>query len=582
MRQLFGEYFPSIFSRLDVRSAFVFRGIGRRLLAPILALATFSTGSAISAQTANQITYAVDNNQVRVLQNHHPLWSSSVNDIGVVPSNQMLNQLTMILTRSPQQEQAFEQFLADQQDPASPDYHHWLTPDEVGTRFGLSDQDIDTLTGWLQSRGLHVNWIAPSRTFIGFGGASADVGRAFQTELRYYKVDGEQRMSVSSDPVIPEALLPAITAIRGLYTIDEHALNHKIAMRSASPEYNFQSSHFLGPYDFDIVYDVPYGSMSGSSAAGQTIGIVSWSRTSFADFNSFRNVTEATFANPTEVIPVGYGGIDPGPAAGAGGVATDGQDEATLDVTRAGSVAQDAKLLLVASSRTGSNDALGSDAQYLVQTSPVPAQIITISFGACESAAGLSGVTYWDSLFQQAAAEGISVFVSSGDSGASGCDKSFATPPTAPAANSINYICSSGYATCVGGTEFNDVSDPSLYWRTGGSLPGLRSALGYIPEGAWDEPLDSNSDPTIAGSGGGVSKFIATPSWQTGTGIPAARAGRYTPDVSFSSSGHDGYFICYAVAGGSCVTAGYFAVFSGTSAAAPGMAGIAALLNAKM
>ena len=159
------------------------------------------------------------------------------------------------------------------------------------------------------------------------------------------------------------------------------------------------------------------------------------------------------------------------------------------------------------------------------------------------------------------------------------------TPPATPAANSINYICASSYATCVGGTEFNDTANPSLYWMSNNGS-NLVSALSHIPEGAWNEPLNSSSKPMVAATGGGVSAYVATPSWQTGTGVPAARTGRYTPDVSFSASSHDGYFGCMAAAGGSCVTDSQgntsFVVFSGTSAAAPAMAGVATMLNQKM
>ena len=247
---------------------------------------------------------------------------------------------------------------------------------------------------------------------------------------------------------------------------------------------------------------------------------------------------------------------------------------------RAGSVAPGAKLLLVVA-----NDAsggIGVDAQYLVDTEPVPAQVMNVSFGRCESAAGPSGVAFWDALFQQAAGEGISVFVASGDAGASGCDSYFSTPPASPAPNSPNYICSTSYATCVGGTEFNDTSKPSQYWSSSNGN-GLSSALSYIPEGAWNEPLDSGSNLQAAASGGGVSTVIATPGWQAGTGVPAARSGRYTPDIAFSASAHDGYFACFAAAGASCVAdenGNYsFEYFFGTSAAAPDMAGITALLD---
>jgi hypothetical protein len=206
---------------------------------------------------------------------------------------------------------------------------------------------------------------------------------------------------------------------------------------------------------------------------------------------------------------------------------------------------------------------------------------MTISYGECESAAGPSAVSFWDTLFQQAAAEGISSFVASGDSGASGCDTAFKTPPANPQSNSQNYICSSTYATCVGGTEFNDAANPLTYWTIATGGPGT-SATSYIPEGAWNESWNGTKS-TVASSGGGVSAYIGTPSWQNGVaGVPSSNAGRYTPDVSFSSSLHDGYFGCFAAGGASCVTSGgsfYFTVFGGTSAAAPSMAGIAALLD---
>jgi subtilase family serine protease len=555
------------------RRGSAFRKLGRLLPLLSAALAFLFGSSAVIAQATNQISHAVDIGQVRALANHRPAWATTNNRIGVVPADLALNQMTMVLARSPQQEQAFEQLLEDQQNPASPKYHHWMTPEEVGARFGLSDSDITTLTGWLQSQGLHVNWIAPSRTFIGFGGTSADVGRAFHTELDYYSVNNAKHISISSDPMIPEALSPAIKAIRGLSTPDEHSTLQKTAMPATSPDYtSSDGAHYLMPGDFATIYDLP----SGLTGAGQTIGIVSWSRTNFADFANYRTKSGSTFPNPTELIPTAYGGQDPGSAATNSSEESEGQDEATLDVTRAGSVAPGANLLLVISSTSGTHDGLGADTQYLVQTSPIPAQVITISFGGCEYYNGSSGVTYWDTLFKQAAAEGISVFVSSGDSGASGCDKSFSTPPAGPIANSQNAICSSSYATCVGGTEFNDSSNASSYWRSSNST-GWSSALSYIPEGGWNEPQSTSSALQVSGSGGGVSKYISTPSWQTGTGVPSARAGRYTPDIAFSSSMHDGYPVYYAAGGGS----GLF-TFAGTSAAAPSMAGVAALLDQKM
>jgi len=549
------------------------------LLPVAMLLAAAGASTPLHAQTAPEIVQAVDPASVTTLANHHPLWARPANDAGALPANRVIDSLTMVLARSTQQEADFEEFLTEQQDPKSPNYHHWLTPAEVGQRYGLSDQDIATLTGWLTSQGLHVNWIAPNRIFIGFGGATADINRAFQTELHTYKVNGAERYSVSSDPAIPAALAPAIQSIRGLFSVPEQPQHSVRTELSSTPEDTTSGgSHFLAPADFNTIYNVP-GAYTG---AGKTIGIVSWSRVNTADLTAFTSRTGVNIPTPTVVIPTGYGGIDPGAAyttTPPSGTSIGGQSEATLDVLRAGSTAPGASILLVASSQSGSNDGIGADAQYIVGTTPVPAQIMSISFGSCENSGGPSDVTFWNGIFQTGASEGISIFVSSGDSGASGCENSFATPQS----NSVlspNSICSSSYATCVGGTEFNDTASPSTYWNSSNGT-GLSSAISYIPEGGWNESTLTN----VAASGGGVSSFISSPSWQTGTGVPTPHTGRYTPDVSFSAAGHDGYFGCMAAGGGSCVTSGgsyAFEVFSGTSAAAPAMAGIAALLDQKL
>lgn len=549
-------------------------------LSGMLVLALFFSRS-LSAQVIDRAA-STNAAEVKTLANHHPQWANPANDAGLLPADRALDSITIVLTRSPQQEAAFQQFLADQQDPASPSYHRWLTPAQIAQRFGPSEAQTSAVARWLQSQGLHVGWIAPSRAFIGFGGTAAQVGSAFQTEMHSYRVNGIERISVSSDPILPAALAPSVKSIRGLFTVEDQPLHSARTMSSDVPEVTFNRSHYLAPADFTAIYDVS----SGSAGAGQTIGIVGRSRTDSADFDNFRQITHATFADPTEVVPTAFGGVDPGPpltAPPSSTTNTGDQLEATLDVLRAGSVAPAANLLLVVA--TSASGGIDADAQYLVNTSPLPAQIMNISFGACESGVGSAGVAYWDSLFQQAAMEGISVFVSSGDSGASGCDIAFAAPPVSPAPNSPNYICSSSYATCVGGTEFNDTTDPSQYWSST-NQPNLQSALGYIPEGAWNEPLTTTSTPQASASGGGVSSFIPTPSWQTGTGVPAARTGRYTPDLAFSASAHDGYFACFAAAGAPCVSAAngsyQFEYLFGTSAAAPSMAAITALLNEKL
>ena len=542
------------------------------------------------AQTADLVNAPVDPANRVALQGQHAPWALPQNSQGPVPGDTMLEPLTLVLKRSPQQQKAFEQFLDQLQDPASPNYHRFLTPVQVGERFGASEHDIDAISQWLRSQGLRVNSVANSRMMIDFSGNASLVGAAFATEVRYYVVNGEQRMATGDDPQIPAALAGIIQSVSGLNTVNDHPYHgagqaHVPAKGTDLPALTdcngATCEYFVTPQDFAVIYGLGQVALSGS---GQTIAVIGRARVYDADVQNFESLTGTLFALPTVIVPPN--GQDPGPPAGTGGTASGDQLEATLDVMRAGSVAHGATVDLVVSADDNGVSGLRIAAAYVVDTNPVPAQIMNISFGACEADRTLSDVQFWDTLFSQGAAEGISTFVVSGDAGAAGCDTYFKTPPATQIA-SPNYICASSYSTCVGGTEFADTADPSLYWsQTNGGYLG--SAMSYIPEGGWNEPLNSKGATQAASSGGGFSSYIATPSWQTGTGVPGTQ-GRYTPDIAFTAAGHDGYFACLTASGGvhpgDCVVRNgefYFEYFYGTSAAAPDMAGITALLNQEL
>ena len=327
--------------------------------------------------------------------------------------------------------------------------------------------------------------------------------------------------------------------------------------------------HYLTPNDFATIYDlssVYSGGNTGATVAGkaQRIAIVGRSRVAATDISQFESLTGLPAAQPNVVVPTS--GIDPGTTNGGD------QDEATLDVDRVMGTAPGVGVDLVVSADSRTVSGIYTAAAYAVNTLMDP--VMSISFGDCEANAGQQGVSVWDTLFSAAAAEGITVMVSSGDSGAAGCDGGSNTLPVTQTA-SINYICSSSYVTCVGGTEFADTSSASTYWSAQNGS-GDSSALSYIPEGAWNEPT-AGSKYVAAGTGGGASAYIAKPSWQVGTGVPADGM-RDVPDVALSSATHDGYIACLAYAGGDC-SQQKFEVFGGTSVAAPGMAGIVALMN---
>ena len=547
--------------------------------------------SPLQAQTTDLVTAAVDPANRVVLLGQRAPWALPQNNQAMVPGDALLNHLTLVLRRSPQEQKAFEQFLEQLQDPTSPNYHRWLTPIQIGKRFGATQHDIRAISEWLRSQGFQVNSVANSRIMIDFSGNASQVAETFAAEMNYYVVNGEQRMAAAGDPQIPAALTGVIQSIGGLYTVDDHPYHGSEQAQVPAPGAGSElpalsicnggsCEHFVTPADFDVIYDV----FSSYAGAGQTIAIIGRAKVYNPDIENFQTLTGLQQHDPTVIVPPD--GVDPGPPAGTGGTASGDQVEATLDVLRAGGVASEATIDLVVSADSEGVSGLRIAAAYVVDTNPVSAQIMNISFGACEADRTEADVLFWDTLFGQAAAEGISVFVASGDSGAAGCDEYFHNPPQNQIA-SPNYICSSSYSTCVGGTEFADTANPGLYWSQT-NYGGLQSAMGYIPEGAWNEPLNSQGATWAASSGGGYSSYIATPSWQTGTGVPGTQ-GRYTPDIAFTSAGHDGYFGCLAASGGAhpgdCVIRNgefYFEYFFGTSAAAPDMAGITALLNEKM
>lgn len=528
------------------------------------------------------------------LPSQRPAWALQRNDQGVLAGDVSLRQLSVVLKRSAQRQAAFERFLRDLQDPRSADYHHWLSPLQVGERFGVAQADLEAVSGWLRGQGLHVDSLANSRTRLTFSGTAAAIGAAFATEIHRYGVNGKSLLAPADAPRIPASLHEIIKSISGLYTIGEHpgygagaAMLSAPAAAQAAPGGSFCDGsgcrHYLFPADFATIYGIAPVYQRRIDGSGQTIAIIGRARASFADIENFQLRSGLAVRDPLVIVPPD--GVDPGPpltsCGGAGCTVPEDQFEATIDVTRATSVAPGAAIDLVVSADTASRSGLRIAAEHVVDTNPPPAQILSLSFGACEADGGQAGVDFYDSLFSQAAAEGISVFVISGDSGVAGCN-TYNSAPTAGLVASPNFICVSSYATCVGGTQFADSVTPGVWWNSANGA-GNGSALGYIPEGAWNEPL-LNGTPQTSASGGGVSAYIPTPSWQTGIGIPGT-AGRYTPDVSFSASAHDGYFMCLAAAGNSCVVENgqfRFEYIFGTSASTPDMAGVAALLNQQM
>jgi subtilase family serine protease len=590
-----------------------------------------------------QITQPVDETKLTVLQgNTHPLARAEF-DHGAAPGTLPMKNMILVLKRSPQQETALETLLADQQDKRSPNYHHWLTPQEFGQQFGASEQDIQTVSSWLQSHGFQISKVSAGRTTIQFSGTAAQVQQAFHTAIHQYVVNGVQHWANSSDPAIPAALAPAVAGVRSLHNFYPKPANHVTAAKDVRrPQYSFPAgcstnpnsndfcSFGLAPADFDKIYNVP-SSLNGS---GEIIAIVSDSDIQASDVTQFRNI----FGLPA----ISYQQVETDPSTDPGISGSGGDEvEAVLDVEWSGAIAPAAQIDLVVSASTDTTFGGDTSAQYIIDndnniggpTNPPP--ILSFSYGECELGIGTTGNQFYNTLWQQAASEGITVLVSTGDNGSAGCDIIEVNGPPAQPAQfglEVNGVASTPYDVAVGGTDFND-PNPGTYWGTSNNATTQQSVLGYVPEMTWNDTctnsviystvfgdstalagcndvnnidfLEENDDIIVinpVGGSGGMSSCTtsdgstpsscsggyAKPTWQTGPGVPNDGK-RDVPDVSMFAG--DGlisgsfYIDCeedFPGVGVPCNLANEdFLAVGGTSVSTQVMAGVTALVDQK-
>jgi uncharacterized membrane protein len=499
-----------------------------------------------------------DGNMITLEGNVHPALAHAASAEAVDASFPM-EHLILLLKPDQAQQAALDELVAQQQNPKSAEFHKFLSPEGFAARFGASQNDIEKISAWLSGHGFKVEEVTANHLAIVFSGDAYAVENTFKTEIKQYSVNGELHHANASDPRIPAALAGIVRGVVKMH--DFHAKSFARGLKQvdlASPQYTSGTAHYMGPADFAQIYDVHALYSNNLNGSGQSIALVGRSNVNLADVEGFRSQFGLPANNPAIIVAQGS---NPG-------FKNDGDSmEATLDVEWAGAVAPQATVKLVIASSTAAADGVDLAAMYAVNHDV--AQVLSVSFGSCEadmaassSPTGGTEMAFYNTLWQQAAVQGMSVFVAAGDSGAAGCDSSSATRGTKRA---INGMCSSPYATCVGGTEFSEGGNPGQYWLQGNNAV-LGTAQGYIPEVVWNE---SGSD--LAAGGGGVSIQWAKPSWQTGPGVPADGY-RDVPDLSLSAAGHDGYLVFYN---------GSLNVVGGTSAAAPSLASLFTIVNQK-
>ena len=609
--------------------------------------------------TTPRITAAVDEGAVTALRgNTHPLARPQF-DRGAAPAELPMNRMLLVLKRSPEQETTLQELLDQQHDKSSPNYHRWLTPDQFGQQFGPADQDIQAIRAWLESNGFRVARVAKGRTAIEFSGTAGQVQQAFGTQIHRYLAGGTQFWANGGNPQIPSALGPVVSGLAGLHNFPVKPLHHvagaftKSAVTSEirpllapgnsglasnpgssagvkgqpssaglGPQFTFSNGNCnpscwaIGPYDFATIYNLLplWNGNPAINGTGQSIAIVAESNINLQDVENFRSMFGLPANDPTVIVD----GPDPG-------ITLDGDEtEALLDTEWSGAVAPGANIDLITSASTNTTAGVDLSALYAVDNNVAP--VLSVSFGQCELFLGSGGNQFYSALWEQAAAEGITVVVAAGDSGSAGCDfDGGLIPEAATEGLEVSGLASTPFNVAVGGTDFMNfgadfsVNSPSPYWNTTNN-PQHASALRYIPESTWNSSCtnegigligfestaearcnDSLLIPlvqTIAG-GGGKSNCIAPagmapsgcgggypqPAWQ---GSVSKDLARDLPDLSlFASNGfwNSFYIMCEADAlplMPSCNLSNGFANFlgvGGTSASTPAFAGIMALVN---
>lgn len=607
--------------------------LARGITSSALILLAVVIASAQTSSVESRIAGPIDDSQrVTLHGNVYPLARPEF-DRGTAPASLAMEHMWLVLKRSPAQESALEALLAQQENKTSPNYHKWLTPAEFGLQFGPSSHDIGAVVQWLASHGLGVSKVTNGRIALEFSGTAASVQQAFHTEIHMYEVNGKQHYANATDPEIPSALEPVVSGVNALHDFKKHPASHRVVLsangiplRRVKPNFTFPSNcdptttcNFgLGPGDFSTIYNVAAANEDGT---GQTIAVLGQATVNPADITTFRQLFGVESpSNGPQILDV------PGdaPPSLSESAATGDESESDLDLEWSGSVAPEAHIIFVTSSN------VDDSATYAVDNNVAP--IIGLSYGLCEFQNSIGdGNDQFNQMWQQAATQGQTVVVSTGDDLASGCETASDNATVVQPASTglaVSGLASPVYDLSVGGTDFNDLSNPSTYWNTSNSGSTQVSAKSYIPETTYNDsctnailgefsgystiPLANCNSATINallvapfGGNGGMSNCTAPtgsssvtqcaggwakPTWQSAPGVPNDGK-RDLPDVSmFAGDGFTGsfYMVCesdLAPADGSECDLGNsgndISGFGGTSAAAQAMAGVIALVKQK-
>lgn len=470
------------------------------------------TAEAQSASGAQVLVTSPVNeaNMVTLTGNTRPE-ATAANDRGAVSGDLAMEHMLLQLKRPADREAALEARIAAMHEPGNPAFHQWLTAAQFGEMYGPNPTDIRMVSEWLEAKGFVVNSVAPSGMVIDFSGSAAKVKAAFRTEIHTLNVDGETHIGNMQDPQIPAALAGVVMGVSSLNDFRPKPANRGItavrvdgtsrglvpqvkapAAQSANPDLTANASYQLVvPDDLHTIYNFTPVYQDGVTGKGETIVVIEDTDVySTADWDTFRStfgLSKYKQGSFTQIHPGGC--TDPGDLVGNDG-------EAILDAEYASAAAPNAAIVLASCKDTKTTFGGLLALQSLVNQ-PLPPPVISISYGECEGALGAAGNASYNQIYQQATAEGVSVFVSSGDEGAASCD---ADKAQAKHGIAVSGFASTPYNVAVGGTDFGDAyaGTNSQYWKAQNNAT-YGSAKSYIPEIPWNDSCASTLITNLLG-----------------------------------------------------------------------------------
>ena len=449
------------------------------LLAAPFTFAAASSAAGCTPMAVNRITGHVDESALTALSgNIHPMARSEF-DQGKVGDTLPLEHMIMLLKRNPEQEAALQTRIDQMHNQQSPLFQKWLSADDVGRCYGVADGDIAVLSSWLQKHGFTVDAVPAARTMVIFTGTAGQVAEAFHTEIHNLNVRGEKHIANMSAPRVPAALAPVIAGFRSLHDFMPKPMLHMVgaAKRDAKtgklypvkaseklplsvantkkskslityqddPFCGDSSCEWLGPQDFYTIYNekpLLTGTICGGpcNGAGQTIAVIE--ETDVCAGQSGSSPDDCAGANDLAAFRSQFGlpaphakyffGIpgycaDPGVQGPFG---TGEESEADIDLQWAGATAPGAQVDFLACATTATTAGVDLASVYAVDHLFSTISSFSLSYGVCElglAEGEFGGIfqtnAFYNSLWQQAVAEGQTVNVSAGDSGDDTCER---------------------------------------------------------------------------------------------------------------------------------------------------------------